>query len=80
MHLASVPRPSSVIPLVPRERLLRMREVESIAGIKKSSIYALMKEGKFPKCVYVTSKAVAWPESKVYAWVNERIAEGAKDA
>ena len=74
------PRPAVVTPLVPRDRLLRRADVEAITGLKKSSIYTLMREGKFPKCVYVTSKSVAWPESKVYAWVNERIAEGAKDA
>lgn len=81
MQAVSSVRPApAVVPLVPRERLLRRADVEAITGLKKSSIYTLMREGKFPKCVYVTSKSVAWPESKVYAWVDERIAEGAKDA
>ena len=71
------PRPAVVTPLVPRDRLLRLPDVSAIVGIRKSTIYALMKEGKFPKCIYVTSKTVAWPESAVLAWVNDRINQGA---
>ena len=70
-------RPAVVVPLVPRDRLLRLPDVSDIVGIRKSTIYALMKEGKFPKCIYVTSKTVAWPESAVLAWVNDRINKGA---
>ena len=70
-------RPAVVVPLVPRDRLLRLPDVSDIVGIRKSTIYALMKEGKFPKCIYVTSKTVAWPESVVLAWVNDRINQGA---
>ena len=69
-------RPAVVVPLVPRDRLLRLPDVSDIVGIRKSTIYALMKEGKFPKCIYVTSKTVAWPESAVLAWVNDRINQG----
>ena len=71
------PRPAVVTPLVPRDRLLRLPDVSDIVGIRKSSIYALMKEGKFPKCIYITSKTVAWPESAVLAWVDDRINKGA---
>ena len=78
MHLAqSAPRPAAIVPLVPRDRLLRLPDVADIVGIRKSSIYALMRANKFPKCVYITSKTVAWPESAVLAWVNDRINKGA---
>lgn len=63
----------SARPVVPRDRLLRLGDVETATGCKKSTIYKLMKEGKFPRCVYVTSRAVAWPESAVLTWVQERI-------
>ena len=71
------PRPAAVVPLVPRDRLLRLPEVSAIVGIRKSTIYILMRANKFPKCVRVTSKTVAWPESAVLAWVNDRINKGA---
>lgn len=66
----------SARPVVPRDRLLRLADVEAVAGCKKSTIYKLMKEGKFPRCVYVTSRTVAWPESAVLTWVQERISGG----
>lgn len=59
--------------VVPRDRLLRLPDVEAVVGLKRSSIYAMMKEGKFPRCVYVGRRAVAWPEAAVLSWVQERI-------
>lgn len=56
-----------------RERLLRLADVEAATGCKKSTIYKLMKDGKFPRCVGVTGRMVAWPESAVQQWVQERI-------
>jgi prophage regulatory protein len=56
----------------PRDRLIRIADVERIAGIRKSLIYQLQREGKFPRCVQITPRAVAWAEQAVYAWVEER--------
>ena len=64
-------------PAVPRDRLLRLADVEAATGCKKSTIYKLMKEGKFPRCVYITSRMVAWPETAVLSWVQARITESA---
>lgn len=61
-------------PIVPRDRLLRLPDVETATGCKKSTIYKLMKEGKFPCCVRITARMAAWPESAVLAWVQARIA------
>ena len=66
----------SARPAVPRDRLLRLADVENTTGCKKSTIYKLMKEGKFPRCVYITSRMVAWPETAVLTWVQSRIDGG----
>ena len=66
----------SARPAVPRDRLLRLGDVELVTGCKKSTIYKLMKEGKFPSCINITSRMVAWPETAVLSWVQARI-EGA---
>ena len=58
-----------------RDRLIRIADVEGITGIRKTTIYAMMKTGRFPRCVQVTPRCVAWPESSVQAWVKERIEE-----
>ena len=59
---------------VPRDRLLRLPDVEAVTGCKKSTIYSLMKAGKFPRCVRITARMAAWPESAVLTWVQARIA------
>lgn len=69
MQLATETRPQ-----VRRDRLLKLAEVESLTSMKKSTIYALMKRGEFVKCVRVTKRCVAWPESQVLQWVQNRIA------
>ena len=69
MHIATDTRPQ-----VRRDRLIRLPDVESLTGLKKSTIYLLMKRGEFPRCVQVTARCVAWPESKVLSFVQERIA------
>lgn len=65
----------SVRPVVQRDRLLRLPEVEAATGLKKSTIYLLMKRREFVPCVRVTSRCVAWPESRVLQWVQDRISE-----
>ena len=61
-------------PAVPRDRLVRLPEVERLTGCKKSTVYELMRQGGFPRSVRLNSRTVAWPESAVLRWVQERIA------
>ena len=65
----------SVRPVVQRDRLLRLPDVEAATGLKKSTIYLLMKRREFVPCVHVTTRCVAWPESRVLQWVQDRIAQ-----
>lgn len=60
-------------PQVRRDRLLRLPEVEQATGLKKSTVYLLMKRDEFPRCVQITPRCVAWPESAVLQWVQDRI-------
>ena len=62
-------------PVVPRDRLIRLPDVEGATGCKKSTIYELMKAGRFPKPVRLSARHVAWPEAAVLQWVQDRIAE-----
>ncbi|WP_079420279.1 helix-turn-helix transcriptional regulator [Thiomonas intermedia] len=54
-------------PSVSTERLLRLPDVEAMTGLRRSALYAAMKEGKFPPCVKLGARAAAWPESEVQA-------------
>ncbi|MDP3797409.1 MAG: AlpA family transcriptional regulator [Polaromonas sp.] len=60
------------------ERLLRLPEVESIVGLKKSSIYEGVKNGTFPTPVRLSRRAVCWASSAISAWVAERIKASAQ--
>ena len=63
----------STKPVVPRDRLLRLPEVEAMTGCKKSTIYRLMKEGKFPACRRITARMACWSEAAVLQWVQDRL-------
>ena len=65
-------------PAVERDRLLRLPAVEALTGVKKSTIYAMAKDGRFPKCIRITRRIAAWPESAVLQWVQDRINGGTK--
>lgn len=54
------------------EKYLRLPEVESLTGLKKSSIYAGMKARTFPACVRLSARAVAWKSSDVASWQAQR--------
>ena len=62
-------------PVVPRDRLVRLPEVEGMTGCKKSTIYQMIAGGRFPKPLRLTGRMVAWPETAVLQWVQDRIAE-----
>jgi prophage regulatory protein len=70
MHLVSETRPQ-----VKRDRLLKLPEVEHLVALKKSTIYNLVKQGKFPRCVQQGPRSVAWKEADVLQWVQDRISE-----
>ena len=55
-------------------RLIRRTEVQSKTGLGASSIYAMMKKGKFPQCISLSESRVAWLESDIDQWIAERVA------
>lgn len=60
-------------PVVPRDRLLRLPDVAAAIGCKKSTIYLMIEEGRFPKPVRFSARHVAWPESAVLQWIQDSI-------
>ena len=62
------------------EKLWGLPEVESLTGLKKSSIYAGMKASPptFPYCVRLSTRAVAWKESEIQTWIGNRTAAGGR--
>ena len=54
--------------------------VEGRIGLKKTAVYRLMREGKFPRPVRLTGKAVRWVVAEIDDWQRERLAERDRDA
>ena len=56
-------------------RIVRMSETLFRTGFKsRSTIYDLMKAGRFPQAVFITGKAIGFVESEIEAWMEARIA------
>ncbi|MDP2821698.1 MAG: AlpA family transcriptional regulator [Sulfuritalea sp.] len=55
-------------------RIARRKKVESRTGLSRSSIYAGIKAGTFPKPIQLGTQSVGWLESEIDAWLRERIA------
>jgi prophage regulatory protein len=53
------------------ENHLRRPAVEAATGLSRSSIYAMMDTGDFPRPVRIGKRAVAWPQSAIEAWLAE---------
>lgn len=54
--------------------LFRRKDIESLTGLSRSTIYDLIKKGQFPKPIKLTTHAVAWSSADVLAWVNVKLA------
>ena len=52
-------------------RLIRLPEVMRRVGLKRSSIYQRMSEGRFPKSRSLGPKCAVWVEAEVDAWISE---------
>jgi prophage regulatory protein len=46
--------------------LLRLREVQRISGLSRSSIYRMEAAGKFPARVKLSERAIAWREAEIH--------------
>ena len=51
-------------------KLLRLEAVIPLIGMKRSWILQKVKDGKFPKPLRLSPRAVAWRQSDVMEWIN----------
>lgn len=54
-------------------RLIRFREVLTMTGLSRSSLYRFIEENQFPPEVQLGGRAVAWVEGEVQEWIAQRI-------
>jgi prophage regulatory protein len=61
------------------QSLIRLSEVLRRIQLSKAWVYKLIAQGKFPKPVKIGSRAIAFVESEVDDWINQRIEESRKE-
>ena len=57
---------------VDRQQLLRMRDLTSLLGIARSTIYGLIAAGRFPAPLRLTGRARGWRLTEIEKWIDER--------
>jgi prophage regulatory protein len=56
-------------------RFIRRNQVQQITGLSRSSIYAMVANGTFPKQIKIGRRAVAWLQAEIDDWMNDRISK-----
>lgn len=56
-----------------RGRWLRLGEVQASVGLGRSSIYAKIQDGSFPKPIKIGPRVSVWPESAIESWKRQQI-------
>ena len=67
------PQPSQ---LSPRDRWIDLRELELLCCVKKSTVYAMLRDrnSEFPQPVRLSARMVRWSENAVQQWMRSRAA------
>lgn len=56
-----------------KARFIRLEEVMHRTGLKKTSIYSKMKAQGFPQKIDLGGNSVAWLESDIDDWINQKL-------
>lgn len=57
------------------DQIHRRQAVENRTGLSRSTLYAMIAEGTFPKPIRIGKRAVGWTESSLIDWINGRKAD-----
>ena len=57
------------------QSLIRFAEVQKRTGYSKAWLYRLMSEKRCPAAIKIGSRSIAFIESEIDEWINQRIAE-----
>ena len=53
-------------------KVLKIEEVAARVSLSKSTIYARIRSGVFPKPIALGERRRAWPEDEIDAWIESR--------
>jgi len=57
-----------------RTTLVLLNQVKARTGLSRSTLYAYVRDGRFPAPVAISERCVAWVEGEIDDWIADRIA------
>lgn len=54
-------------------KILKRPDVQAMTGLSRSSIYAMMDNGSFPKQINLGARSVGWLDHEVQEWLEGRV-------
>ena len=60
-------------------KMLRLPSVIELTGLSRSSIYLRMKNKVFPQSISLGDRAIAWLESDIEQWIEEKVSLAKSD-
>ncbi|CAI2472294.1 helix-turn-helix transcriptional regulator [Serratia proteamaculans] len=61
------------------QTLIRIPEVQRRCGFGRAWLYRLVAQNRFPKPVKIGSRSIAFIETEVDEWINQRIADSRRE-
>jgi prophage regulatory protein len=55
------------------QKIIRLNQVKERTGLSRSTLYTLIKEGKFAPPISLGARAVGWLSSDIDAWIEARV-------
>ena len=76
--ISKIRRVNNTKPVAPRlstpnECALRLPQVCKITGLRRSMIYRMQAEKRFPQRIKLSERAVGWLEREVQEWLAQRV-------
>jgi prophage regulatory protein len=56
------------------DRLLRIAEVAAKVALRQSTLFEMVRDGRFPAPVRLSSRASRWSEAEIDAWIDACLA------
>ncbi|CAG9252401.1 putative DNA-binding transcriptional activator AlpA [Burkholderia diffusa] len=57
------------------DRLLRVADVSAKVALEQSTLFEMVRDGRFPRPIRLSSRASRWSEAEIDAWIDARLAE-----
>jgi prophage regulatory protein len=57
-------------PVAQPNRILRVHDVMAVTGLRRTSLYEMVRQNRFPTPVKLATRAVGWRETDVVAWMD----------